>query len=43
MVLMKNSENVMTLAFCVLITWGPTTPGGPGGPVLPWKPCEKKT
>lgn len=20
------------------ITWGPTTPPGPGGPVLPWKP-----
>ena len=19
-------------------TWGPTTPGGPGGPVFPWKP-----
>lgn len=24
------------------LTWGPTTPGGPGGPVLPWKPCFEK-
>lgn len=23
-------------------TWGPTTPGGPGGPILPWKPCRNK-
>lgn len=25
------------------LTWGPTTPGGPGGPVLPWNPCVFKT
>lgn len=25
------------------LTWGPTTPGGPGGPVLPWNPCVIQT
>lgn len=25
------------------LTWGPTTPGGPGGPILPWKPCKTQT
>lgn len=25
------------------LTWGPTTPGGPGGPVLPWNPCVFQT
>lgn len=28
-------------AKCV-VTWGPTTPPGPGGPVFPWKPWRGK-
>lgn len=24
----------------VKLTWGPTTPVGPGGPVFPWNPCS---
>lgn len=23
-----------------VLTWGPTTPEGPGGPVFPWNPCS---
>lgn len=30
---------IFYLGLFMRLTWGPTTPGGPGGPVLPWNPC----